>query len=159
VFNKQQRIQRLTMNVSSIKSTSSSTATMYKPNNWNSTVILWTLNKRKNFSHSSTWWLSIYLSISRMIHIFPALKSMFLSQAKPPKMINFFFFFRKWDKWNILVAHTVLYECFPITHSRKWKGQQLCCWSVKTKFPSMTFLLNVKICSSKLNALTEAKHT
>ena len=27
------------------------------------------------------------------------------------------------------------------------------------KFPSMTFLLNVKICSSKLDALTEAKHT
>jgi hypothetical protein len=42
-------------------------------------------------SHSKTRWLSLRASISRIIHMFPALKSFFLSQAKPPEMVKTFF--------------------------------------------------------------------
>jgi hypothetical protein len=45
---------------------------------------------KKLLSHSTTRWLSLCPSISRIINMFSASKSFFLSQAKPSKMINTF---------------------------------------------------------------------
>ena len=42
-------------------------------------------------SHSKTRWLSLFPGITRMIEMFPALKSFFLSQSKPPTIIKKFF--------------------------------------------------------------------
>ena len=46
---------------------------------------------KKLLSHSSTRWLSLFPGIARLIQIFPALRSFFLSQNKPPTMIKSFF--------------------------------------------------------------------
>jgi hypothetical protein len=41
---------------------------------------------KKLLSHSKTRWIPLYPSI-RMFHIFPVLKSFFLAQVIPPKMV------------------------------------------------------------------------
>ncbi|CAM2116517.1 unnamed protein product [Caretta caretta] len=46
---------------------------------------------RKLLSHSKTRWLSLFPGITRLIHMFPALKSFFLSQDKPPTVLKTFF--------------------------------------------------------------------
>ena len=46
---------------------------------------------RKLLSHSKTRWLSLFPGITRLIQMFPALKSFFLSQDKPPTIIKAFF--------------------------------------------------------------------
>ena len=46
---------------------------------------------RRLLSHSKTRWLSLFPGISRLIQMFPALKSLFLSLDKPPTVIKTFF--------------------------------------------------------------------
>jgi hypothetical protein len=129
VFIKQRRTYRLKMNVSSIKSTNTSTPTLYKLNNWKSTVILWTLNKRKIFPTVTHDGCQYVQALAEWFTCFQLWNHCFCPRPNHQRWSQIFFWKR--DKWNILVAHTVHYECCPITHSRKWKGNQLCCWSVK----------------------------
>nr|XP_028566005.1 uncharacterized protein LOC114586556 isoform X1 [Podarcis muralis] len=42
-------------------------------------------------SHNKTRWLSLFPSIARLIHLFPAVKAFFLSQNKPPTVLKNFF--------------------------------------------------------------------
>lgn len=46
---------------------------------------------RKLLSHSKTRWLSLFPGIERLLQMFPAVKSFFLSQENPPVMIKKFF--------------------------------------------------------------------
>ena len=46
---------------------------------------------KKLLSHSVTRWLSLYPSLSRMIHMYPAIQSYFLSIDKPPVLLKHFF--------------------------------------------------------------------
>ena len=46
---------------------------------------------KKLLSHSVTRWLSLYPSLSRMIHIYPAIQSYFLFIDKPPVLLKHFF--------------------------------------------------------------------
>ena len=46
---------------------------------------------RTLLSHSKTRWLSLFPGIERLLQMFPALKSFFLSQEKPPVVIKKFF--------------------------------------------------------------------
>lgn len=46
---------------------------------------------RTLLSHSKTRWLSLFPGIERLLQMFPALKSFFLSQEKPPVAIKTFF--------------------------------------------------------------------
>ena len=46
---------------------------------------------KKLLSHSVTRWLSLYPSLSRMIQMYPAMQSYFLSTDKPPVLLEHFF--------------------------------------------------------------------
>ena len=46
---------------------------------------------KKLLSHSVTRWLSLYPSLSRMIHMYPAIQSYFLFIDKPPVLLKHFF--------------------------------------------------------------------
>lgn len=55
--------------------------------------------------HSKTRWLSLMPAVHRILQMFPALKSYFLSQDQPPKILDKFF-------------HDELSECYLLfTHS------------------------------------------
>ena len=46
---------------------------------------------KKLLSHSVTRWLSLYPSLSGIIHMYPAIQSYFLSIDKPPVLLKHFF--------------------------------------------------------------------
>ena len=110
------------MNVSSVKSTSTSTPTLYKPNNWKCTLILWTLNKRKIFPTITHDGCQYAWALAEWFTHFQLWNHCFCLRPNHQIWSNFFFFENE-IKSNILVAHSVHYEYFPITHSRKWKGK------------------------------------
>ncbi|XP_032991851.1 uncharacterized protein LOC117038958 [Lacerta agilis] len=46
---------------------------------------------KKLLSHSKTRWLSSFPGITRLLHVFPAVRAFFLSQNKPPTVLQEFF--------------------------------------------------------------------
>lgn len=81
---------------------------------------------RRLLSHSKTRWLSLFPGIERLLQMFPALKSFFLSQEKPPVMIRKFF---ENDFSEIYLWHALTHECVPLPHSRNGKAKQFHCGS------------------------------
>jgi hypothetical protein len=80
----------LTLCASFLKSVSTSISTLLEPNNAKSTVILWKLNTR-NFFPTVRHDGFHYVRALAELFMFPALKSFFLSRAKPPYVIKIFF--------------------------------------------------------------------
>lgn len=49
------------------------------------------INYQPLLNHSKTRWLSLFPAVERILKLFPALKDYFLSQSKPPQIIQKFF--------------------------------------------------------------------